>query len=380
MAQSFYTQNSTPWYVKAAHAINLPDFGLTEKTQGINYYNSGQMANWPQQTPAASQGYSSPIGPTQPAYQPNSYKQTTPAPRTNTTANTGVTTSGGVKGTNVANQPNQLTAEQQAIEDMYAPTMDWLNSQIGNIGNQYNQNRDFYQSYFNPQYEQLNAARTTAQNLNAQNQQAVQKDTQSALDLANRTYTELNQRNQQMYGGMSSAGQFGSEIQGRELQGNVATATNTGAENMATLKNQLVDIESNYNTQKQAIDQQKTQTLLELQQGFENQLSEIDRQKASISGSKATDKLNALREFNAQKQAIEDQGRSLLQQLGANALAAQQQIQSSLAQYQAQAGSTPDLNAIPGMEYSQYLPTVDQSGEVVNPLLSLKRRQELGLA
>ncbi len=256
-----------------------------------------------------------------------------------------------------------ISPEQQYIDQMYQPTLDFLDQQGGVLRDQYGQNQDYYGSLFDPQYGQLDAARQSgiAQNQFAQQQQGQQQ--QSAIDLASQTYGELTQRNQQQYGGSSSAGQFGNEFLGRELQRGIGQATSAAQENIGKLQMQLGEIESNYQTQKQGIDQQKNQALVQLQQAFEQALLQIDQQKASISGSKAADKYNALKEFNQHQQQIIDQSNTLAQQLGANAQSAQQQLQSALIQYAAQAGKTPDMNQISaltqglsGNQYQQFLP------------------------
>lgn len=274
---------------------------------------------------------------------------------------------------------NPISQEEQYINEMYQPSMDLLGGQESTLRNQYGQNQGYYNSMFDPQYQQLDTGRQSAIDLNRQNQDYTRQGQESAMDLAAKTYQDLQRRNQQMYGGASSAGQTIGEIQGRELQSNVNNISQATNRDLTTLRTQLGDIETNYTQLKSQIDNQKNQTMIELQQAFEQSLLAIDQQRAGISGSKATDKYNALREFNNRKQQLEDQSRQLMQQLGTQALSAQQQIHSAIAQYQAQEGQTPDLEGMPGMEYANNLPVMDQSEGGYNAQLSLKRRKELGL-
>ncbi len=277
-------------------------------------------------------------------------------------------------------QGTQLTEEQQYINDMYGPAYSDLESQANTLEANKQLGIQNTNQMFDPYFQQLSSARESAIGLNQQNVDLTRQGQQSAIDQATQVFNELQQRQRQLYGGVNSAGQFGSELQGRELQRNVGQATDTATKNIQSLQTQLSDINSNYETSKSSLEQQKRSALIQLEQDFNTNLQMIESQKTQLGMTKADAKYQALRDYNANKQQLLETAQNYATQLQNNALAAKQQVASAIDQYQAQLGQQPNLNEFPTMNFSAAAPQIQSdTGSYLQTLPSwLKKQYGLG--
>lgn len=280
---------------------------------------------------------------------------------TNTVNNPPPTTQSTVAGAQTTQTIDPLAADRAYIDQNYQGALDTLSGQFSNAQSDYGRNQGLLNQQYSNYGQQLGTGRQNAMDLNQRDRLWNERSQQSAIDMANNTYQQLQQQNRQMYGGSSSAGQFGNELQGRTLQQGVNQATQQGQDNLNSLMKQSSDIETNYQSSLQDMNLQKSRELSDLESQFNTIKSQIDSQRAGIGGDKANANYQLLKGFRDEQKSIEQKWTDLRTQMDMNNVSAKQQLQASLQQYNAQLGKPIDLNAIDKIALPSYLPQIDQN-------------------
>ena len=249
-------------------------------------------------------------------------------------------------------EEQQRQATQQLISQFY----DQNNAYLSDIEKQLKGNEQSYidiaSAPYNAQLPLLQSAYDSAKAINQQQQQQTLQGREDALSAARRLANELIQGTRQQYGGTSSTGEFAQALQGRELQKNQANITQTAANNLNKLYQSATQAENDYQAQVQSLEQQKQAAVLQARQQLNQQLLEIKSKRVELGSQRQQMELDALREFYANRQAIEQQANQYAQQLQATAAQARLNLQSAFAQFQANNGQPIDLTSIPESQYS----------------------------
>lgn len=201
------------------------------------------------------------------------------------------------------------------LNAIYDPLMKSLNDQAADWNAQKPSAINRIESDYSQGIAGLNSQGAEAYGkLDTQAQQA-QKDQATAYARARQLYGELQQRNQSMFGGRSSAGQFAGELLGRETAKQMGETTNQG-----TAARQAIDTERNrvskwVSDQTNTWNQKKQSALDDLENSFRQGLLQINTQKGQIESAKASARLDLLNQAKAQVAQIQAADRSFQQQL-----------------------------------------------------------------
>ena len=251
--------------------------------------------------------------------------------------------------------PQYIAAQQEAERQQLQQQVDNAYAEAVGIFNKMRQNalagkQDFLNQYTQPFEAQKplleEAKRSGLQNI--QTQETLQKNQeQSALDAARRLYQELTQGVRQRYGGVNSAGDFARVFYGRELQRQKGGIYQQAAQNMQKLLDQKTKIEQGYQAKLQSLAQQEQAALLQAKNAFRDRLNAIDNAKAGLAQNKAAMKLDALRNYRAQQQAIQNAVLQHKMQLDSMVKLANLNLRNAIEGYKAQIGKVPQLYQYP---------------------------------
>lgn len=216
------------------------------------------------------------------------------------------------------NQQRQRSYDSEInaqIESMYGPTMDILNQNIGLVGGQKTAAEQQAEADYQANLAQLGTQKgTTLGGLETQ-QRKGQTQKEDALAQARRLYSELQRGNIQRFGGATSAGQAASEIQGAEQQrqfGQTARQFNEFTQQIETARK---DVESQYQTGIQQLNQAKQTAMAKIQSDFTNAIMQINNMRAQTEQQKGAAKLQALQQLRSEAQALQQQTTQFQQQL-----------------------------------------------------------------
>jgi hypothetical protein len=233
------------------------------------------------------------------------------------------------------------------INAVYDPLMKSLNDQASAYQTQYGQG----QTAINDQYSQGVAGLNTMANdsynqLNNQQTQASQ-DQATAYAKARSLYNELQQRNQAMFGGRSSAGQFAGELLGRETSQQMGQTTNQANEAKAAIEQERSRVGQWVKDQTNTWNQKKTSALDSLQNTFTQGLNQINAQKNQLESDKAQRRIELLQQAQAQVAQIQQADRAF-----------QQQLALFQAQKESQLAQTPNTQNVYGQQPISTAPVI----------------------
>lgn len=213
-----------------------------------------------------------------------------------------------------------------------------------------------YTGQFDAQKPLLEASYNQGLALNQQQGQQASYDAEKAKAGQRQLFSELQQGNQQRFGGASSAGEVASALQGRQFQQNMGNVENTLGQNQQDLARQATQIQTNYQANLQSLEAQKQSAISQAQVAFQQRLDEISNMKLQNEQNKAQAKLGALQELRAQAQQIQTMYAQQQMQLDSDAKNAVAQIVSQVASYKQSAGQSVNLQQIA----QQTIPGINQ--------------------
>ena len=233
------------------------------------------------------------------------------------------------------------------------------------------------QGRFDPMRQTLDTSREQAMVILGNQREDSQMQQQNALAEARALHSELLRGQQQRFGGSPGTGQFASELQGREFARQAGDINQTGMRNERDLGVQEQQIQQNYQNAKLQIDGQAQEALADAQRQLEDQLRQIEASRFELGQNKTNMRIDALREFNANRQNIEAQKRQFEQQLSASAIQAQQNIYGSVQSARAEMGAPVDLAGMPGAQFSTFSgPQATAAQQAFNPMAILRDDEE----
>lgn len=343
---------------------NLYRYGSTRAPTGPMVFQRGAGIT-DQYTPAPNTTLAPrgtfPIGPSSRPAATSTVKTRTgnvipPPPTVSTPRPGGTTQTGPLTSTQRAAPVGPDLEELQQIEEMYGGTSGFLNTLQSNIESDLGRTLDVTGGQFEAQRPFLEQAKGEALTQNTAQQEAEGRQRENAMAEARLLYSELGQAGRQRFGGTSSAGEFASAIQGRELQRSQGKITQTSAANLTALRNKATSIQQNYTNQLQQLEAQKSAALNDVRNQFNQRLAQIDASRtendAAKAADKAADKLDALREARSRAEEIENQKTQFQQNIDSQTLAAAQNIYAAIQSYRAQMGEPVDLQGLPGAQFS----------------------------
>lgn len=187
-----------------------------------------------------------------------------------------------------------------AIDAIYNPTNDYLNQLEQSYRSQLPGAQATIEGQYGQGLQELSANQQEQQGQLDTQKTSVDQSKASALARARQLYSELSQRNQAMFGGRNSAGQFAGELLGRETQknfGNIDTAAQNAYAELQQANQKLLNWAS---TQKLTLANQRQKALDDLQTAFQNQMMQIAANRAQNESAKAAARLDALNQAKAQ--------------------------------------------------------------------------------
>lgn len=235
----------------------------------------------------------------------------------------------------VATQPTQsmptIDDITKQINDAYNGTFNYLNQAEQTLRNQlpgvlqeaqtnYDTNANLAGNQFNQANTQLNQNTTT-----------IQQQYESALAAARRLYNQLQTGYQQRFGGSSSAGGAASEIASEEQQRQQGQLMQNRINSLSQIDTQRQTVQQNYNQTLMQLNQQKQAAINQANRDFQNQLLQINQARGQAEDAKANARLQALQQLRDQVFSINQQNSQAQQALTYQA----QQAQAQLDQYKA---------------------------------------------
>lgn len=263
-----------------------------------------------------------------------------------------LSTKGVSKSSALSTEEQQRQAQQGLIDNFYNENLDYLGSLENALRGNEQQYYDIAGSPYDAQVPLLQSARDAAMQRNQGLVQETNQMREDALSQARRLFNEMSIATRQQYGGTSSTGEFAQALQGRELQRNQSGIQQTAQNNLAKLYQNATETESQYQSQLQSLEQQKQAAIAQARLSFQERLQDLKNKRMELGANKQNMELDLLREFYANRQAIEQQATQYAQQLQATAAQARLNLQSAVAQYQANTEKPIDVSAIPQAQYS----------------------------
>lgn len=329
---AFQSYGSGNWF-------KLPELGLTEKYFGgkndsvFNSANESGGTGWDgsmENVPKAPSSTGDVLGTSQ-----------SPAPKQSTSGGGGSTptySSGSNQSNGEDTSKGTYDQEQSMIDDMYNSNSSYLNSLQSNLQSG---EQDFYNTYTQPYDAQtplIEQARDQGLQSISNQQNVAGQQEQSALAAARQLYNELTQRNQQAFGGsaLSSVGQAAGEILGRGAMQQFGNIRQGAQNTIQGLMTEARNVSEKATAQLQQLSMQKEAALSEARLAFRDKLSEIDRMRNELKSNRSAMKLDALREFRSNIQAIANQATAFQQSLEAMKYQADLSLRNALSSTQQQ--------------------------------------------
>lgn len=229
---------------------------------------------------------------------------------------TGTTGDGQVQGTATTGTTIPTFDDiNQQIDAIYGPSMNYLGQAEQQLRSDYPSVQGDISSQFQTSKEQLELGQQQAGNVFTQAGTQAKETKENALAAARRLYNELRMGTQQRFGGASSAGQFVSELQGREFQRSMAGQEREYANTINKISMKRTEIETQYKFSLYALDREKTIALNEAKRDFDNKLLELKRLGAETESAKAHSRFEALQELRNQIYQINLQNQQFQQTL-----------------------------------------------------------------
>lgn len=356
----------TPWSVAQSpqNVYHPPSSGLVGPTgqpysQGLQFNPQGSGANYNQMQNSGGLQFSNPQGQVQGAQTQTSSNN---GNYFNTQQNKGVLNGQQYTDYNAylraGGQPNGGGIQQVNPDDINNA----YNEASGFYDQLYNQNADptvrqNYVDQFTKPYDAesqvLGSSYQQGQALNQNQQSQTRQDQLNALDAAKKQYNELAQGVQQRYGGSNSAGEFANAFLGRQFQQNSGNIQNTTGQNLQSLYTQAGNLTNQYQANLKALEDQKSAALGQAQTAFQTRLDAINQARGELAQNKAQAKLQALTDYKNTVNSFLAQATQMQQQIYAQHQASLDQLQNTIAGYQAYTRTPINLQGLPQSYYSQ---------------------------
>lgn len=278
------------------------DFYQAMGSGGLNFQTPLQSTA-PKQQPARSSSYGSVSG-------PMSTNAGAVGPRSNVL---GVSTvappppqSQGIVG-GQSQQPNQSiqmpTAptpqgpSDQEINDIYNPSMNYLNQAEGQLRTDYGNVLSQAERDFKILETQLGTNKETNLGLIGETENKATQTRDSALSAARRLYDELRRGYQQRFGGATSAGQAASEISSVEQQRQMGQTQQTYGDTVRQIEAQKATLEKEFQNSVTRLQENKMTAMQQAQSEFQNKLLAINNNRTQLESAKAQTRLDALQQL-----------------------------------------------------------------------------------
>lgn len=204
--------------------------------------------------------------------------------------------------------PSQDEINRQ-INDVYNPTMDYLNQAEGAVKSDFPNVLDAAQKAYELAIGELTGSKNKNLTTIGENSQQAVNRKEDALTSARRLYDELRRGYSQKFGGSTSAGQAATELASVEQQRQMGATNRQYADTARQIDQQKVQLEQDYSLGQQKIIESKNQAIAQANRDFQNKLLEIQGKRAETESAKAQAKLGALQElrnraYQAQQEAL----------------------------------------------------------------------------
>ncbi len=248
-------------------------------------------------------------------------------------ASTGPSQNAGPASPNYINNAPQIPQPQQPSIDfdaLIAPALAGLDAAIQPLQDQSAANVSSINTNAQSQKDQTNqsiAAQTGTIN-QAQTQQ--KQNEQSASDAARRQYSEIQQGLQARYGGTTGTGAFATEQAGTQTLRSMADIKTNAANAQTGLSDKLQQVQEVGRTALQNIDSQTQDQIAKEKANLETQLADIRNQKGQLMAHKAELASQAIQQYQATVNSVNQQNAQFKQQLYVQQQQAQAQLQAAL--------------------------------------------------
>lgn len=216
---------------------------------------------------------------------------------------------------------------EQELSDVYNPAFDYLNQAESTLRGQLPQFQQEAEAQFGANKSLLSNQRQSALDQLRGQREGAQRRTEDVVSASRRMFQELQQANQQRFGGASSAGAAASEIQGREFQSNRNAVARDLNSTLREIEMNQANVENEFQTGLQQLEAQKQQQIGEAQRSFQDKLLEISRQRGELASAKASARLQELQNLRDRIFQINLQQFQFQQQLTAQREAAKLQLE-----------------------------------------------------
>lgn len=216
---------------------------------------------------------------------------------------------------NTVQQPVYTGPSDEELNQAYQPLMDILSKAEGQLGTSYESQQKNIADQTATAKQLADEQKRIAGETIAQNDLLGAKRKEDVISAARRLFQELQNANQQRFGGASSAGQAASELQGREFMGLSGKAQQGYADLTKELNAKSLEVNNNYALAIQQLEDKKNAALSEAQNQFQNSLLQINQQRAGLESEKMQRRLSALENYKNQVNAVQQQQNQFAQQL-----------------------------------------------------------------
>lgn len=213
--------------------------------------------------------------------------------------------------------PTYTGPSDQDLNSAYAPLFDVLSQAEKMLGTNYGTQKTNIEGQVATAKQLADEQKRVAGETIAQNDVLGAKRKEDVISSARKLYQELQNANQQRFGGASSAGQAASELQGREFMSLSGKAQQGYSDLVKELNTKKLEVDNNYTLALQQLEDKKAAALADAQNNFQNALLQITQQKAGLESEKMQRKLSALETYKNQVQAVQQQQAQFAQQLQA---------------------------------------------------------------
>lgn len=371
----------------AIFGIKTPEFGLSERASDFlgrqRNASGGSNLFGGSQAPTPTQNYT----PVQnQSYAPNQSNDRGGSVRGATTRSGGSTTQGsGSRGgqqntVQVSNPYDNISApqgpSQQEIDSQFNPIFDVYNQAESNLRGQLPGLIGEAEAQAQASRGLLSNQRTGANELlSAQQQQAFQSQ-QDQTGRQRQTFQELQNANQQRFGGASSAGQASGELQGREFQRNTYQIGQQAQQAVQQINQERQVVERKFQEGLQQLEVNKQQAVNQIQRTFQDRLLEINGRRGETESAKSQARMGALQELRNAAYQIDVSRAQFQSQLQMQAQQNTSQLDNQAQQYlsatnQSQQGvdsfSLAPQSSIPGVSNQGQQNNQQMTGQISRP-------------
>ena len=351
----------------APHAgswFGLPDFGITE---GIGNVIAGLQGVQPTYSPqGGSQLIASPYSSADQQQIQSAVSGSSYSPVLGSSTSSGSNNTSGTNNNYNVNDPQPAAPSEpagpsyeQLINDVYSPTVDYLNQAQSTLGSNYSSIQGDINAQYGSSKQALESERSRGEAGIGEQEQKAGNVKDDAMNAATRLFQELQLGGQQRFGRASGIGQAFQELGNRELMQNQGNIQQDYSEAIGQANRAREDLQARFTTAIQDLETQKNTALNDARRSYDDKLLEITRLRSSTESEKAAAKLDALQQLRNQVFAINMQDMQFKQQLAVQKQASEQ----SLASY--------TQNMLSNLQNTSQAVNAFQGGQDLNPQTAL---------